>query len=408
MRLFYYQDPGGNFGDDLNAWLWPRLIPELLDGDDSTLFVGIGSILDRRIPQGPRKIVFGTGVGYGLLPVLNEEWQVCCVRGPLSARALGLPPELAVTDSAALVRTVRRAPGERRHSVSFIPHFRTPARVQEAGIDLKRVCASAGINYIDPCGPVEEVLEGIESSGKVIAEAMHGAIVADALRVPWLPVRLSDRIRSLKWRDWCGSLRMEYNPLPFSPPPGIAPEEAMARFLEEANTDADPVLSSTGVLDEAVERLVAGLELLKQGRAGECGVQGSASFASDPEVLREVPWLYEMQVVLKEVERWVPPGATFILVDEERWGGGQALAGRRSLPFLERDGRYWGLPADSSSATAELERLRNEGAQYIVFMWPSFWWLDYYHEFHSYLRQNYRTLAQNERIVVFSLAPGKS
>ena len=408
MRLFYYRDPGGNFGDDLNAWLWPRLIPELLDGDGSTLFVGIGSILDRRIPQGPRKIVFGTGVGYGLLPVLNEEWQVCCVRGPLSARALGLPPELAVTDSAALVRTLRRPHLVRRHSISFIPHFRTPARLLEAGIDLEAVCASAGIHYIDPCGPVEAVLEAIESSGRIIAEAMHGAIVADALRVPWLPVRLSDQIRSLKWRDWCGSLRMEYKPLSFSPPPGTAPDEALARFLDEANTHSDPALSSTGALDEAVERLAARLELLKQGRAGECGVQGSARFAPDPEVLREVPWLYEMQAALKEVERLVPAGATFIMVDEERWGGGQALAGRRTLPFLERDGRYWGLPADSSSAIAELERLHDEGAQYIVFMWPSFWWLDYYHGFHSYLRENYRTLAHNERILVFSLAPGAS
>jgi succinoglycan biosynthesis protein ExoV len=403
VRLFYYQDPDGNFGDDLNAWLWPRLIPELLDGDGSTLFVGIGSILDRRIPQGPRKIVFGTGVGYGLLPVLNEEWQVCCVRGPLSARALGLPPELAVTDSAALVRIIRRAPVERRHSVSFIPHFRTPARALEVGVDLELVCVSAGINYIDPSGPVEAVLNAIESSGKVIAEAMHGAIVADALGIPWLPVRLSDRIRRLKWRDWCGSLGMEYSPLQFSPPSGAAPGEALTRFLDEASTRHDPVLSSTRVLDEAVERLVARLELLKQGRVDECGVQGSARFAPDPDVLREVPWLYEMQAALKEVEGLVPLGATFILVDEERWGGGQALAGRRTLPFLERDGRYWGLPAGSGTAIAELERLRNEGAQYIVFMWPSFWWLSYYHEFHSYLRQNYSTLFNNERILVFSL-----
>ncbi|MDQ3706232.1 MAG: polysaccharide pyruvyl transferase family protein [Chloroflexota bacterium] len=403
MRLFYYQDPDGNFGDDLNAWLWPRLIPELLDDDGSTLFVGIGSILDRRIPQGPRKIVFGTGVGYGLLPVLNEEWQVCCVRGPLSARALGLPPELAVTDSAALVRTLRRAPVERGHKVSFIPHFRTPARALEVGVDLEVVCTSAGINYIDPSGPVEDVLNAIESSGKIIAEAMHGAIVADALGVPWLPVRLSDRIRRIKWRDWCGSLGMEYSPLQFSPPSGAAPGEALARSLYEASTRHDPVLSSTRVLDEAVERLVARLELLKQGRVDECGVQGSARFAPDPEVLREVPWLYEMQAALKEVEGLVPLGATFILVDEERWGGGQALAGRRTLPFLERDGRYWGLPADSGTAIAELERLRNEGAQYIVFMWPSFWWLSYYHEFHSYLRQNYSTLSDNERILVFSL-----
>ena len=63
MKLFYYQDPGGNFGDDLNAWLWPRLIPELLDGDEGSLFVGIGSILDRRIPRGAAKGSFRRGRG---------------------------------------------------------------------------------------------------------------------------------------------------------------------------------------------------------------------------------------------------------------------------------------------------------------------------------------------------------
>ncbi len=133
MKLFYYQDPGGNFGDDLNAWLWPRLIPELLDGDEGTLFVGIGSILDRRIPQEPRKVVFGAGVGYGLLPVLDERWQICCVRGPLTARALGLPSAAAVTDAAALVSMVRAAPSARGQGISFHPAFSVARRRGSAG-----------------------------------------------------------------------------------------------------------------------------------------------------------------------------------------------------------------------------------------------------------------------------------
>jgi hypothetical protein len=401
VKLFYYQDHIGNFGDDLNAWLWPRLIPDLLD-DDEPLFVGIGSILDRRIPQGPRKVVFGTGVGYGLLPVLDETWQICCVRGPLTAKALGLPPELGVTDPAVLVSRVRTPGTARTYKVSFIPHFRTPAHAVAMGIDLERICTQAGIHYVNPCGPVEEVLDGIERSSKVIAEAMHGAIVADALRVPWVPVQLSDRILHLKWEDWCQSLGMGYTPLHHVPDPQVSPEAGITRFLVQAARHAQPTLSDDHSLKSAIEQLTERLETLKAGWSGDC-IEGSPQLKPDPEVLREVPWLYDMQMALKELDEVIPPGAVFILVDEERWGGGQVLTGRRTLPFLEHDGRYWGLQPDSKTAIRELERLREAGAEYIVFMQPSFWWLDFYSGLSNHLRQ-YRTVAGSKRIMAFELS----
>ncbi len=402
MKLFYYHDSGGNFGDDLNAWLWPRLVPELLDDDEGTLFVAIGSILDRRIPQGPRKVIFGTGVGYGLLPVLNEEWRIYCVRGPLTARALGLPPSLAITDPAVLVRTVRAGRTTKAQRISFIPHFRTPARVQEVGLDLQRVCAALGIDYIDPRGDVEEVLSSIEGSGKVVAEAMHGAIVADALRIPWVAVQCFDQILNLKWWDWCRSLGMIYNPLRYAADRGARPEVDFARFLDDASARAQPVLSAAAITDEATRRLLVQLEHLKAGAEGHC-TEGSADHVPDPEVLREVPWLYEMQKALQELAAVIRAGSTFIMVDEERWGGGQVLAGRYTLPFLEHQGKYWGLPANSSTAIAELERLRQAGAEYIAFMRPSFWWLDFYAGLHDYLRNHYGVLAESERVVVFAL-----
>ena len=46
MKLVYYQDPKGNFGDDLNPWLWERLLPGRLDDDPSELLVGMGTILE--------------------------------------------------------------------------------------------------------------------------------------------------------------------------------------------------------------------------------------------------------------------------------------------------------------------------------------------------------------------------
>jgi hypothetical protein len=38
------------------------------------------------------------------------------------------------------------------------------------------------------------------------------------------------------------------------------------------------------------------------------------------------------------------------------------------------------------TAIPALERMRSSGATYLVFRWPAFWWLDFYTDFHSYLR----------------------
>jgi succinoglycan biosynthesis protein ExoV len=399
VKLFYYEDPIGNFGDDLNAWLWPRLIPDLLDGEEP-LFVGIGSILDRRIPQAPQKVVFGTGVGYGLLPVLDSTWHISCVRGPLTAKALGLPRELIATDPAALVgRVLTRAPAG-RYDLSFIPHFRTPAWTEAKGLDLESICAQAGINYINPSGPVEDVLDALRNSGKVIAEAMHGAIVADALRVPWVPVQLSERILRLKWYDWCGSLGLNYEPLRYEQDQWGDPERGITHFLQHAAGQNRTFLSADRILQASMEDLVKRLDVL---RLGEYGLQGSERFKPDATVLREVPWLFDMQMALVELDAALPLGSSFILVDEEHWGGGQVLAGRHTIPFLEREGAYWGLPADSFTAVRELERLKRGGARYLALMQPSFWWLDFYSELRDYLRI-FPIVAESTRIKVFDLS----
>jgi succinoglycan biosynthesis protein ExoV len=39
---------------------------------------------------------------------------------------------------------------------------------------------------------------------------MHGAILADTLRVPWIPVITSPIINVFKWRDWTMSLGLDY------------------------------------------------------------------------------------------------------------------------------------------------------------------------------------------------------
>ena len=89
----------------------------------------------------------------------------------------------------------------------------------------------------------------------------------------------------------------------------------------------------------------------------------------------------------EEILRLVPAGETYILVDEERWWAGLAADGRRRLPFLERDGVYWGRPEDDRTAVDELLRLKRAGARYMLFAESAFWWLDHYRTLASHLQR---------------------
>jgi succinoglycan biosynthesis protein ExoV len=214
MKLFYYETttPSQNFGDELNRWLWPRLLPHF-DDRQETIFIGIGTMLNDTIPQWVNEakniIFFSTGVGYGrrFRFQTKSNWKLYCVRGPLSARRLKLSKNLAITDGAALLKryfTPCRSL-ERIHKFSYMPHFRHGSPEL-----FEAVCQRTGIHYIDPAGEVEAVIADISQSQVLISEAMHGAIVADTLRVPWIPVRTSPKILPFKWQDWCASVKVPY------------------------------------------------------------------------------------------------------------------------------------------------------------------------------------------------------
>lgn len=113
-------------------------------------------------------------------------------------------------------------------------------------------------------------------------------------------------------------------------------------------------------------------------------------------------WLGELAPLVQEITSAIPMPSTLILVDEGTLVG-QALEGYRVFPFLEQNGEYAGYPTDSATAIAELERLRREGAKFVVFIWASFWWLDYYREFEHYLRSQFGCVVESARIIAFDL-----
>ncbi|WP_326533346.1 polysaccharide pyruvyl transferase family protein [Pseudorhodoferax sp.] len=213
MELCYYRDPKFNFGDDLNAVVWPQVLSEQLRNHPDIVLVGIGSILNetmvgKHTGQGKRIVVIGSGTSYGVPPQRLDELEVLAVRGPYTAAVIG-KPRTAVTDSAILLAQVdaQRDVHLKKDLVLFMPHHRTIASTPWA--EIAREC---GLTYVSPQQPVEDILQQFAHARLVVTEAMHGAIVADTLRIPWIPLAISPAVEEFKWRDWCLSMNLPFQP----------------------------------------------------------------------------------------------------------------------------------------------------------------------------------------------------
>ncbi|NNM65644.1 MAG: polysaccharide pyruvyl transferase family protein [Burkholderiales bacterium] len=205
MELFVYRGASPNFGDELNHWLWPRLLGDAFDGAGD-LFLGIGSTILSGLSPRRRKVVFGAGYGgYTAMPALDASWDVYFVRGKLSSRALGLGDDKAIGDAGILIRSLgiqrQATPGR----VSFMPHWESvwPGRWAQA-------CRLADVQFIDPTASVDTVLAAIAGTELLLTEAMHGAIIADVLRTPWVATSPAMPHR-MKWDDWASALDLHIN-----------------------------------------------------------------------------------------------------------------------------------------------------------------------------------------------------
>jgi succinoglycan biosynthesis protein ExoV len=217
MEIVYYKDPQFNFGDDLNEYIWPRILSGKLRNADDIILAGIGSILTEEklgkySKSKKRLVILGSGTSYGQPPVSIDRWLTLSVRGPLTAAVIR-KPESSTTDSAILLAAIPEMidPKTYRTEVLFMPHHRSILTTP-----WQQIARGCGFTYVSPQQPVEEVLARFKHAKLVVTEAMHGAIVADSLRIPWIPVTISPAIEEFKWRDWCQSMNLPFNPVALS------------------------------------------------------------------------------------------------------------------------------------------------------------------------------------------------
>jgi succinoglycan biosynthesis protein ExoV len=147
---------------------------------------------------------------------------------------------------------------------------------------------------IDPREDPLAVLAAIGRCRMVVSEALHGIIVADALRVPWIAIRPLAPIHRPKWFDWAETLDLtiEFNNLPPSTTlerahltqlsrfhlgrrmlhnqaarlHGIARRRHIDRAIQALllTSKAEPQLSRSTLLQDAQHRMMEAIAALRQ------------------------------------------------------------------------------------------------------------------------------------------------
>lgn len=213
MKIVSWRNPRFlNFGDDINEYLWPLLLPRHDKYNPNDYLLGIGTVLrDNMIPTEGRVHVVGSGAGYGRADksMKSGRLNIVSVRGPLSAKVLGIDSSLGIIDPASLLSECDEFEDLDipQKGIGFVPHCET------AYISLwNKVCEKANIKYISPTDEYKKVIKSIIGCELIIAESLHGAIIADSFRIPWIPVTTSNIINPFKWLDWTSSLELPYAP----------------------------------------------------------------------------------------------------------------------------------------------------------------------------------------------------
>lgn len=151
--------------------------------------------------------------------------------------------------------------------------------------------------------------------------------------------------------------------------------------------------------DQRLPRDVAGYRVRCRALARHCERLGLPAAVQSWEA---ASWLLRLERTAAKIIEAVPAGATIALMDDGEWHMNR-LPGRPVVPVMERDGAYWGLPADGMAAVRELARLRaTAGASYAVVGWPSSWWLEHYPTLAEYLRER-PCLFADEDVAVYAL-----
>lgn len=202
MKIKYHNDWRGNFGDDLNLVFFNEFINE--KRNDLTIY-GIGTLLNNVHGKIKNSVIIGAGYGYGeSLDFDKDSTTILGVRGPVTAKKMGLDPEQDVIGDPALY-------------VSRMKEFNKPlTKKYKKVIALHHATAElfdyhkkeyGDYYFLDPgLETIEDYIEIIRGAEEIYTESLHGAIISAAFGKPFTAISMITNLEQKKWLDFYNSV----------------------------------------------------------------------------------------------------------------------------------------------------------------------------------------------------------
>lgn len=178
IHTAYFWQGRPNFGDLLTA----PLLAHFGDAEvawsaaEDADIVCVGSVLEALPPKWSGVIV-GAGKLREASDVALPRATVLAVRGPLTARAMGLRGEYALGDPGLLADELVRGV-DKHYKLGIVPHW------SDVELEHRPEFQRYDPHIIRPSGDPLEVLREIGRCHKIVASSLHGLIVADAFGIP--------------------------------------------------------------------------------------------------------------------------------------------------------------------------------------------------------------------------------
>lgn len=205
--IIAYYDFNRNWGDALNPVLVrhisgkdPLQTSEVYNFLGRPVYSVIGSILGNY--HLPTLEVWGSGFIGPERIFLTPPAKIHAVRGPLTRDVilrLGLPCPAIFGDPALLYPRYYRPAVKPDHEIGIVAHY------MDRGAEwLTRIAREAGALIIDVSSPVEEFVDQLCSCRFIASSSLHGVIAADAYRIPFAWLSLSNRLvgGTFKFEDY--------------------------------------------------------------------------------------------------------------------------------------------------------------------------------------------------------------
>lgn len=376
----------GNFGDKLTPLLLKHAkIPVEWAPPEHAELIGVGSILEK-VPASFRGMIWTTGFMNESSRLEMLHARVLALRGRLThQRVLCADHNSVVLGDAGLLCSDLAPLSRKRVLLGVVPHF--------VDIDDPFVKAlansSSEVRVIDICADTFDVMRSVAECHHVISSSLHGLILADSLGIPNHWLELNHGVETVtgagfKYRDYYAAF-------------GLA---APAPIQLTASTTLVQVVESIEPLHRPNLESVQG-ELRRSLTAIKEGVQPLTP--EQIEARRDAASLWNSRAaeLRRLVRELIPQGATVVIADDEQVRS--SLSEIRTIPFTERDGRYWGPPATASDALSALQGQLERGATWVIVAWPMEWIMDAFPLFGEFLRRNLECRHSSEVAQFFEL-----